>query len=489
MAEETQAQAAPPLPPKGAIVSDRALYLTEISLYRNSLAFSGTRNPSAIWASMVYNQPWTIAYYRELEDKDEDVANCLDSLKLSVLQRARSVQPANDNDSRAVDVKEFIEAQLTPLDFHAVLDCVLDAPGYGFSVQEMMFDVSGGQASLIGIDDCPQELFLFGNRYYPQIGPLQFLEQPWASEGVPVPEEKFLITTYRKRARNRMGRPLLKSVFWPSWFKRNMQRLWVQFAEKGPGTAVVRYNDADNESEKRKAAEIAQAIIESVAVGVPKNFDIEIDLLKMARAQDPSVYEHFFQAMQYSIARRILGETLTSFGNEGGTGAKAQGQVHADTLEQRSIEMCRAVETVINNQLVRPLVMWNFGPDAPMPTWSFDTEEEEDLLQRLTIDAGLQRMGKKFTVGYIVDRYDVPLAEGENPESPTDILQPNISAPNVAITDQARASFAEPSAEAQVHGELLEFDKLFEQLRADSTGILRKRTEEIARQVTPITRK
>lgn len=486
MAEETEDQAAPALPPKGSIVSEQALYLVQTTLYRNSLAFGGSRNPTAIWQSMTYNEPWSMSYYRELEEKDEDVANCLDSLKLSVLQRDRSVQPANEDDSKAVEVKEFIEKQLDPLDFHNVLDCILDASGYGFSVQEMEFDVSAGQASLLRVDDCPQELFLFGNRFRPQIGNLQYLDNPFASEGAEVPESKFLITTYRKRAGNRMGRPLLKGVFWPSWFKRNMQRLWVQFAEKGPGTAVVRYNDADNESDKRKAAEIAQAIIDSVAIGVPRNFDIEIELLKIARAQDPAVYEHFFQAMQYSIARRILGETLTSFGNEGGTGAKAQGQVHADTLEQRTIELCRAVETVINRQLVRPLVIWNFGPDAPMPKWGFDTEEEEDLLERLNIDAGLQRMGKKFTVGYIVDRYAVPLAEGENAESPTDILVPNAAAPNVAITDQARATFAEPPA--QVEREMGEFDNLFAQLRKDSLGVYKKRVAEIAGAVHPITK-
>ena len=480
-AEAPAPQNAPELPPKGSLLSNQALYLTQISLYRNSLAFGGTRNPSAIWASMIYNQPWTMAYFRELEDKDEDVANCLDSLKLSVLERDRDVTPANENDSRAIDAAEFVKEQLARLDFHNVLDCILDAPGYGFSVQEMMFDVSAGQVEVLAIDDCPQELFLFGNRFYPQCGKLQLLDQPWASQGPEVPEQKFLITTYRKRGRNRMGRPLLRSVFWPSWFKRNMQRIWMQYAEKGPGTAVVRYNDPDNAQEKQTAAELAQSIVESTAVAVPQSFAIELELLKSARSQDPAVYEHFFQAMQYSIARRILGETLTSFGNEGGTGAKAQGEVHADTLLQRSIELCRAVETVIQNQLVRPLVLWNFGPDAPMPTWGFDLEEEEDLLQRLTIDAGLQRMGKKFTVGYIADRYDVPLAAGENPELPTDVLVPNAAAPNVNITDQARASFSEDEASQ----DLDQLDKLMANLAASSRKVMRERVSEVTRQARP----
>jgi phage gp29-like protein len=470
--------AVPAMPPKGQIVSSGSLYLQQISLYRNTFAFGGTRNPTDIWASMTYNMPQTMAYYRELEDKDEDVANCLDTLKLSVLERDRSVLPApRDESAQAQEVKEFIEAQLGKLDFHAVLDCILDAPGYGFSVQEMVFDTSMGQAELASIDDCPQELFLFGNRFYPQVGKLQLLDNPWASEGQLVPEEKFLVFSYRKRSRNRMGRPLLKAVFWPSWFKRNIQRLWMQYAEKGPGTAVVHYNDADNESERQKAVDIAQALIDNVAVAVPKGFEYDKDLLKIARSQDPRVYENFFQAMQYSIARRTLGETLTSFGNEGGTGSKAQGSTHADTLDKRSVELCRSLQSVVNQQLIKPLVLWNFGPKAPMPVWQFDLEEAEDLSLALTVDSGLQRMGKLFTVGYISDRYDRPMAKGEDPDQ---VLVPNVNAPPVALTDRSTATFAERQAEAAMRAEMDQYDTLFAQLQTEAKGIFAKRVRDIA---------
>jgi len=487
MADQLQA---PPLPPRGSIVSEQALYLSQISLYRNTIAFGGTRNPSAVWAAMTYNEPWTFAYFRELEEKDEDVSNCLDTLKYKVTKRARAILPANDSDSLAAETKEFIEQQFADVDFDEVFDHILDAPGYGFSVQEMEFDVSAGQASLLKIHDCSQDLFLFGNRFRPQIGNLQYLEQPFASEGQEVPESKFLITTYRGRAGNRMGRPLLKEVFWPSWFKRNIERLWMRFAEKGPGTAVVKYNDADNAKEKQLAAEIAQAIMDSVAIGVPKTLDIEMELLKIARSQDPAVYERFFQAMQYSIARRVLGETLTTFGNEGGTGARAQGEVHENTLVVRSISLSRAVESVINRQLIRPLIAWNFGPSAPVPTLSIDTKQDEDMLQRLKIDGGLQRMGKKFTVGDISTRYGVPMAPGEKPD---DVLTPNAAAPMLPITDQADDDndYSERGSRGngqQAHREMGEFDKLFDQLKADATGVFKERIAEIAREAIPVVR-
>jgi phage gp29-like protein len=446
--KEVQPQAVPPLPPKGEAIGEERLYLTQISLYRNSLGFGGVQNPSTIWASMTYNHPTTMAYFREIEEKDENVANCLDTLKLAVLQRERLVTPkatrvaskgSQQSEEVAKDVADFVTEQLANLpNFHAILDCMLDAPGYGFSVQENIYDISEGQVSISDVKDCPQELFLFGQRYRPQVGPMQLLDSPWAMDGQPQPQEKFQVFSYRSRGQNRMGRPLLRGVFWPSWFLRNAQRLWLQFCEKGTGTVMVPYNDSDNEQEKSRAAEIAKAAHERPALAVPATLLALMKTETNTRSTPPAMYEKLYQAMQYNITRRVLGETLTSFGNEGGTGAKAQGEVHAETLLQRIIELCRALEAVVNRQLVRPLVLWNFGPDVPMPYWGFDLEEEEDLVARTVIDSALQRMGKQFPTSYVVDRYSVPAVDGE-PE----ILVPNVNAPQVALQARDVSNFAE----------------------------------------------
>ncbi len=481
MAVEDQAKvnAVPPQPPPGEIVSKDQLYATQISLYRNAQAFGGQKDPSTIWSSMTRNEAASMIYYRELEEKDEDVGNALDTLKLKVLERDHNLLPGDDS-QLGLDVRDFIEAQLKQLpDFYNVIDCMLDSVGYGFSVQELMFDTSAGQIELTGINDCPQELFLFGPRFQPQIGQLQFLPTPYAMEGALVPEQKFLVMSYRKRSRNRMGRPLLKSVFWPSWFKRNIQRLWLQYAEKGPGTAVVRYNDADNVAERQQAVAIAQAIVERTAIAVPQNFSYDVELLKVARALDPAVHEHFFKAMQMSIIRKILGETLTSFGSEGGAGSRSMGNTHADTLETRSVALCGAVQSVINGQLIRNLVLWNYGPDAPMPIWSFDVAEEEDLAKRIGIDAEAQRMGVPMSVSYMQKRYDI-----EAPSEGDVLLTPNVNGPQVSITDTTRGTFSE-GGRAQANADLAQFDQVFTQLQDQAEEIFKERIREVAAAVKP----
>lgn len=470
MADELQT---PPLPPAGTIVTEAALYNTQITNWRNTIAYGGQKNPTAIWSSMLRDDGLAIPYYREIEEKDTDVANALDSLRDSVLKREHWVTPA-DESGHAQDVADFVQAQFDGIpDFDRVLSNLLDAPGYGFSLGELIFDVSMGQASLIDVLDCPQELFLFGNRFQPQIGQLQFLTQVMASEGTPVPEEKFLIWSYRMRSRNRMGRPLIRSVFWPSWFKRNMQRLWVRYAEKGPGTAAVKYKDAASQQEQQQAAELAYKLIDQVAVGIPENFQFVEELMKGARPIPYEVYEHFTEAMQLDIVRRVLGETLTSFGAEKGRGTQALGQQHAESLDDKSVQLCKALAGVVNRQFVRNIVLWNFGPDAPMPTWGCDIEEEKDLTERLAIDKGLQTMGVPMPLSYLQTTYSVPAPE------PTDTIAQPSAAAGAFTLPTITPSFSE-DGRATGEAQLAQFDDLKGQLDKAAEVLMKERVREFA---------
>jgi phage gp29-like protein len=473
MAEDTQA--VPPLPERGEIVSTAALYSSQIAGYRNTLAFAGARNPSMMWSSMVRNDGSAILYYRELEMKDVDVANGIDTLKGTVIERTHGVTPA-DSSPLAEEVAQFVRDQLAGIpNFEGMLDTLLDAPGYGFSVQELLFDTSMGQAQLLDIKDCPQELFLFGNRYEPQIGPLQLLDSPYATTGAKVPENKFLVYSYRPRSRDRMGRPLLRDIFWESWFKRNAQSMWLRYAEKGPGTVVVRYKDGADAQERQQAADIAQMIADLPSLGVPEGFQYDQELLKIARSLDPAVFEHLYEALQLNIIRRLLGETLTSFGGEKGKGTQALGEVHSDTLEKKSIGICKAAASVVQRQLVRPLVLWNFGPKAPMPRWGWEIEQAEDLDKKLNRDKILQGMGLPYTKEYLSRTYEVPL-----PQAGETVVGPNPNTPDIpADPDAEDVTFAELRDQARVNRQLKEFDRVMGQLKTQSRGLLSSRVGEI----------
>jgi phage gp29-like protein len=151
----------------------------------------------------------------------------------------------------------------------------------------------------------------------------------------------------------------------------------LRYGEKGPGTAAVKYPQGATDPEKAQALAAAEAIVSKIAVAIPENFSMVEELLTAARSQNPAVYEKLLTEMADRITRRIAGQTLTSHGSDQGAGTQALGTVHEETKYQKTCAIAKGLQCVINDQLVKPLVLWNFGPNAPAPKWTINLENEE----------------------------------------------------------------------------------------------------------------
>jgi phage gp29-like protein len=471
-----------PLPQTEEIVTNDILTARQYTTLSLAKGFAGTADPTVIWQSMISDQQQAFNYYRELEEKDDDVAGDIEAMKLAILRRKQTVAPADDS-SQAVEIAQFIEEMLCAIPNCAqVFDALMDAPAYGLAISEILWDVSSGQVGVSAIKDRPQELFCFNPRYLPQIGPLRFLKSIYdVTGGELVPENKFLIFTYRPRNGGRRGRPLLRATFWLSWFKRQALRMWLRFGEKGPGTAAVKYPQGANADEQQKALAAAEAIVEKIAIAVPDNFGLVQELLTGARTQNPAVYENLVDRCAMAITRRILGQTLTSHGSDQGAGSFALGQVHGDTFNARQGAIAVALESVVNDQLVKPLVLWNFGPEALKiaPKWTVDMVNAEDLVQRSQVDYRLQAMGTPIPKEYVQKKYGIP-----EPAPDDEVLVPAASGnPNspqrgdrLPVDDPADAAFSD---EKRVKRETSDIDRLVSQLQDAAFPIYRQRVLDL----------
>jgi phage gp29-like protein len=140
-------------------------------------------------------------------------------------------------------------------------------------------------------------------------------------------------------------------------------------------------------------------------------------LLTAARSQNPAVYKDLMSEMADRITRRIAGQTLTSHGSDQGKGTQALGLVHEQTKYQKMSAIAKTLECVVNDQLVKPLVLWNFGPNALMPKWSIDLENEENLKDRIGIDQTAQGMGVPISPSYMREKYNLPDIKAERKRS------------------------------------------------------------------------
>ena len=405
-------------PPSGEMMD--AKVLADRSQQLNLIPFAGSPNPSTIWQQMTADDPNVFAYYRDLEEKDDQIAQCLETRKNGILSRPRQLVAAS-KDASDQKVMAFVKEVLESIpNFDNVLAELLDAPAFGLSVAEIIWQTDGGRLFIEDIKPRPPEWFLFNPTMQLQNGPLRLKKNIWDFNGEPVPETKFAVWSFRPRYGNRRGRPLLRRLFWPSWIKRNSMRLWLKYAEKGPGTVAVKYQAGAKEDEQRQALKAAEDISSTTAVAFPAGFEIVQELLRSARSIPTDVYRALVKEFaDAAIAKIVLGQTLTSQGSEGGYGSKALGGVHQDVRLEIVEADAHALETVINDQIIWPLVLWNFGPDSAMPTWDISVEEPEDLDGRQKREQGLQQMGVPIPKRYALETYGIPELEEDD-----EILQP-----------------------------------------------------------------
>jgi hypothetical protein len=150
-----------PKPPAGEIVTKEVLPRATGPAWRWR-ARSRDRNPTNdLGADDRATTSSGIPYYRELEEKDDDIGGALETMKLSMLGRERTVLPADDS-SQALDIAEVRRrASWRGAASKRSSTTMLDAYFQGMSIAELIFDVSGGQAGLIDIRDRAQEMFSF----------------------------------------------------------------------------------------------------------------------------------------------------------------------------------------------------------------------------------------------------------------------------------------------------------------------------------------
>jgi phage gp29-like protein len=356
----------------------------------NAQAFSGSMNPSSIYRIMVDGLGQVFPFYREVEEKDLTIASSLEVRKLLVQARQWNVVGADEENGQAALYKDEASAFLNSIPgFSFVLEELLDAAAYGYAVAEIMWKIESNRVGVEKIIGRPQEFFDFRQAMLdPPLGDLRFLPD-MIIPGQEVPQSKFLVSTYKPRHGDRRGLPLLRKLYWASWFKRQGLRLDLQFLEKGQGTVAVQYSDSADSSEKEKALVAAQAIVDEVAVAVPSSVKLLESLLTGTRRREGKDYQALLDYLDSEMTRIVLGQTLTTRGSEQQRGTQALGEVHQDLLFEIVKRDSGQLSEVIDEQLLRPWGLWTFGPAfldrAFRPHFMIDVEPEEDVLGQARI--------------------------------------------------------------------------------------------------------
>ena len=108
------------------------------------------------------------------------------------------------------------------------------------------------------------------------------------------------------------------------------------------------------------------------------------------------VFESLLEHASKEMTLAVLGQTLTSGGESGGSYALGQvhNQVRYDLLESDA----RDLEETLTMQLLRPIVLFNRGEGAPVPRWNIRLDPPVDLTARASVLESLSRAVPGFRV-------------------------------------------------------------------------------------------
>lgn len=310
--------------------------------------------------------------------KDAQVRACLNIKKLSILSRGWQVHPASD-DLDDVRVAEFVRWCLEDMR-GALIDVlynIMDAVAKGFSISEINYKLieDGPYRGMVGLDSVkskdPVEITFETDEFLNMTG----IKQGFRRDNK-LPGEKFLVYTYMPRYESPYGTSDLRAAYRHWWSKDIILRFYNVYLEKfGSPTVVGAYSRGTPKSHQDDLLRVLDKIQQETAIVLPD--DIKVELLEAQRGGDSG----YLQAIEYhdrQIAKSILGQTLTT--DEGMRyGSFALAKVHLDVLRMTLEKVKRDIEeSVMQEQLIRRLVSYNFG-QVRCPKFSLGTMREHDL--------------------------------------------------------------------------------------------------------------
>ncbi|HCE00216.1 MAG TPA: hypothetical protein DER07_04165 [Armatimonadetes bacterium] len=248
-----------------------------------------------------------------------------------------------------------------------VLDAAMDAFAKGWSVQELVFEEDAGAVWLRAAR--PKDPALFGLDV-DRFGRIQglILRLPGEPDRR-VPVGKFALYVHRPTYARPTGRSDLEAAL-PHWqAKRALLEAWRLHLERFASPTVTgRFDPGLPPEEQAALLEALQNLHRNLALVFPNQ--IEVGTI----GGDKESSSGFLEAVDFhnrEIARAILGQTLTT--DEGRrVGSMALGKVHFQVLLLQLEAIRRDLaDTVMTEQIIRPLVELNFGP-GPVPRFEFE---------------------------------------------------------------------------------------------------------------------
>lgn len=360
--------------------------------------------------------------FEEMEEKDPHLFSQLQTRKNAVTGLDYEVIPFDQEDERDKEIAEFIAQELEAIEsFEDVMMDLLDAIGKGIAMSEIIWRIDEGKTTIEEIKWRHQKRFFWDDE-----DNLKVITKEFPSGSI-VPENKFIVHKYKARSGHPARGGVLRVVAWMYLFKNYDIKDWVSFCEVfGMPLRLGKYNPSASEADKAALMEALIQIGTDAAGIIPDGTEIEFK--EAAKVSSLNVYESLARYCDEQISKAVLGQTLTS---DSGGGSFAQSKTHNEVRHDLTVSDCKTLAATLRRDLIRPLVLFNFGEDRRIPYIRFDCEEAGDLKETADIYKTLIcDISLPIPLAHLYKKFSIP-----KPENGEEVAKP-ITVNSLPLTSQ-----------------------------------------------------
>lgn len=342
-------------------------------------------------------------------EEDSHLAAVLYARYLAVTSREWDILPASE-ETRDVEIATFVKDVLLATNFDEGRQHLLKAIHRGYSVCELQWTLREDGAIVVAqFFARPPYRFVFD-----QQDQLRVLTRAQPTRGEEVPQTKFQVFSWGDEYGTSYGAGLGSKTYWPVWFKKNLIKFWLIFADKyGMPTPVLKYPLGTGQEILDGLEAMLRELHSETAFMMPDTMDVIP--LESNRQGAVALYDGFATYLDREITKLVQGQTLTT--EQGAPGSLALGQVHQDVRTEITKADSDALAEALNGPggIIRTLVDFNYPNVQAYPHYWVNFEQAEDLNTRAERDERLVKSGVRLPARYFYETYSLPRPEGNEP--------------------------------------------------------------------------
>ena len=349
--------------------------------------------------------------FEEMEEKDAHLFAVMQTRRLAVLGLDWQVEAAAPRGAAEKKTADFCREQLEGLNLQELFLHLLGAVGHGYAAAEILWQ--NGGAEIGGFRNIHPKNITFVN----SLAPLVVTEANNAGEEPP--PFKLVFHRYLAKSGHDTRNGVLRVCAYMYLFKNYALKDWATFNEVfGMPLRLGKY-DPSASPEDRDALRQAIVNLGTDAAGIiSKSTEIEFVEAAQRMSGVTNPYQVLALFCNREMSKAVLGQTLTT-DTEGATGTYAAGLVQAEVRRDLLEADARALARTVRDQILRPLVAFNFGWDAPMPGFSFLLQQSPDLKADSEVCKNLAAIGFSIPQAWIAEHFGIPLPQaGEATATP-----------------------------------------------------------------------